>query len=265
MKIIHTHKVDPKELKGMAREWVYNGLDACVTHEVLSVLLPQLDKHTSKTYDLSLALQAPVMDMRIRGVKVDAGQRAVLMSRYDDHIYDLEKNLERIVREAFDYVGFSWRSIPCLQHLFYNLCRIPPKYTKEGKVTVNRNALEELEGYPIAREVVKHMIELRECGKRLQVLSTKIDRDGRIRTAYNIGGTTTGRFSSSFNEFGTGGNLQNIEEDLRAMFIADDGMKMANFDGEQGESRVVGAIEWNLFHRGAYLDACESSDLHTYV
>jgi DNA polymerase-1 len=109
------------------------------------------------------------------------------------------------------------------------------------------------------------MIELREMGKRLQVIQTKIDHDGRIRTSYNIAGTTTGRFSSSFSEFGTGGNLQNIEEALRTMFIADTGMKMANFDAEQGESRVVGAIEWNLFKRGNYLDACEREDLHTTV
>ena len=49
------------------------------------------------------------------------------------------------------------------------------------------------------------------------------------------------------------------------MFVADEGMKLGNFDAEQGESRVVGAIEWNLFKRGDYLDACESGDLHTAV
>lgn len=40
---------------------------------------------------------------------------------------------------------------------------------------------------------------------------------------------------------------------------------MAYLDAEQGESRVVGAIEWNLFQDGTYLDACESGDLHTSV
>src|SRR5213075_2937066 len=33
----------------------------------------------------------------------------------------------------------------------------------------------------------------------------------------------------------------------------------------QAESRLVGAIEWNLFGDGRYLDACESGDLHTSV
>src|SRR5206468_12296259 len=106
---------------------------------------------------------------------------------------------------------------------------------------------------------------LRDLTKKVQMLKTEIDPDGRIRTSYNIGGTTTGRLSSSFSEFGTGTNLQNIEENLRSIFIADEGMKLAYFDAEQGESRAVGGIEWNLFRDGRYLDACESGDLHTSV
>jgi len=42
-------------------------------------------------------------------------------------------------------------------------------------------------------------------------------------------------------------------------------MKFAYIDLEQAESRLVGAIEWNLFGDGRYLDACESGDLHTSV
>jgi len=73
-------------------------------------------------------------------------------------------------------------------------------------------------------------------------------------------------------DFGTGTNLQNVDRDLRSIFIADKGMKYANLDLEQADSRNVGAICWNNFHasRGeafatTYLDACESGDLHTTV
>ena len=73
-------------------------------------------------------------------------------------------------------------------------------------------------------------------------------------------------------DFGTGTNLQNVDRDLRSVFIADKGMKYANFDLEQADSRNVGAICWNNFSStrdeafaGAYLDACESGDLHTTV
>jgi len=106
---------------------------------------------------------------------------------------------------------------------------------------------------------------MRELGKKISTLKTGIDPDGRIRTSYNIAGTNTGRMSSSSSEFGTGSNLQNIEELLRSVLIADPGMKMGYCDAKQIQSRIVGAIEWNLFRDGRYLDACESSDLHTTV
>ena len=53
MKIIKTHEVNPDDLSQWERDQVYNGLDCCVTAEVLDVLLPQLDNHTTATYDFS--------------------------------------------------------------------------------------------------------------------------------------------------------------------------------------------------------------------
>src|SRR6516162_7019940 len=106
---------------------------------------------------------------------------------------------------------------------------------------------------------------MRDIAKKVSVLRTDIDPDGRMRTSYNIAGTSTGRFSSSLSDFGTGTNLQNIENRLRSVFVADQGMKFAYIDLEQAESRLVGAIEWNLFKDGVYLEACESGDLHTSV
>ena len=265
VKIINTEKLTPKSLKPLEREWVYNGLDCCVTYEILDELIPRLGPHTTKTYEFSQELQGPVLDMRLRGIKVDMAARARAIEEYYKIRDRVESNLLRIASEGYGYSGFEWQSTACLRTLFYDICRIPEIRTKEGRPTVNRDALEKMEAYSIAQPIIAHLTELRDIKKRLEVLRTEVDTDGRIRTAYNIAGTTTGRFSSSFSEFGTGGNLQNIEEFLRQIFIADDGMKLANFDAEQGESRVVGAIEWNLFHRGEYLDACESSDLHTVV
>ena len=85
-------------------------LTVALPMRILDVLLLQLDKHTTRTYDFSLALQAPVLDMRMRGVRVDEGQRMVLIMQYKDAIEKLEDNLERIVREGCDYAGFNWRS-----------------------------------------------------------------------------------------------------------------------------------------------------------
>src|SRR5216684_6479656 len=264
MKIIETHNLSLADLKPQERDWIYNGLDSCITAEVLEVLLPQLDNITGSTYAFSRALQGPVLEMRLRGVLVDQARKADVLEEYHEKIDLLENQLCDIVGRGLGLWGFNWRSNRDLHELFYDRLKIPA-IRRQGRPSVNRDALEQMEAYIVARPIISHLKTLRELGKRISVLKTEIDPDSRIRTSYNIAGTETGRFSSSFSEFGTGGNLQNIEDNLRSIFTADPGMKMAYFDAEQGESRVVGAIEWNLFHDGKYLDACEEGDLHTRV
>jgi DNA polymerase I len=265
MKIIRTDEVDPKSLSSWEREQVYNGLDCCVTAEVLDQLLPQLDNHTAATYTFSKELQGPILEMRLRGVLIDQARKGEVIDEYLWTMERLDAQLQRLVGEGFGLWDFNWRpNSKDLPRLFYDIMQIPA-IRKGGRPTCDRAALEKLEGYFIATQIVKHIILLRDLMKKVSMLKTEIDPDGRMRTSYNIAGTTTGRLSSSFSEFGTGTNLQNIEESLRSVFIADPGMKMAYLDAEQGESRVVGAIEGNLFQDWKYLDACEGGDLHTTV
>jgi DNA polymerase I-like protein with 3'-5' exonuclease and polymerase domains len=264
VKIIKTHERKPEDLDDMEREWVYNGLDCCITLDVLDALLPQLATHTAATYSFSKALQGPVLEMGFRGVLVDQARRAQVIEDFLEQIETYSRQLERIVLEGVGMTGFKWSSPNDLKTLFYHYLKIPI-VTKGGRPTVDRNALERFQSYLIARPIVSHLLLMRDLAKKVSVLRSGVDPDGRYRTTYNIGGTNTGRFSSSFNEFGTGGNAQNIEESLRSMFVADPGMKFAKFDAKSGESFIVGAIEWNLFNDGRYLDACASGDPHTAV
>jgi DNA polymerase-1 len=264
MKIIRTDQVAPEVASPQEREWVYNGLDCVITREVLDVLLPQLDNQTTGTYQFSRDLQAPILEMRCRGVLIDQARRAEVIDEYFTKLDQLEEQLNRIVGHGLGLWQFNWRSNKDLHLLFYDHLGLPP-IRRGGRPTVNREALEKLESYFSARLIVAHMLVMRDMQKKISMLKTEIDPDGRMRTSYNIAGTTTGRLSSSFSEFGTGTNLQNIEEALRSVFVADPGYKLAYLDAEQGESRVVGAIEGNLFDDWRYLDACEGGDLHTTV
>jgi DNA polymerase-1 len=264
LKIIRTHEADPEAYTPFEREMIYNGLDVCVTRDCLDAMLPQLDEHTEKTYEFSKALQGPTLEMRIRGVLVDQARKAEVIDEYYAIMETLEAQLERIVLDGVGLPSFNWRSHRDLHRLFYDTFGLPP-VRKAGRPTTDRGAREKLGIYPIAEQIIKHINTLTELGDKISVLKTDLDGDGRIRTSYNIAGTSTGRFSSSFSEFGTGGNLQNIEESLRSIFIADHGYKFAKCDAKSGESFAVGAIEWNLFHDGRYLEACESGDPHTAV
>lgn len=277
MKTTRTDQLTPTSLRTETEKlWIYNGLDCCVTLEVLEAILPQLDNLTAGTYNLSRALQAPVLEMNMRGVLIDERERQKAIKAYRIDVDRLERQLEDLIHNGVGFTEFrnsgktkAWRSNNMVATLLYDYLRLPEvrKRNERGELTrtVNRDALEKLSTHFIARPILNHLLSLRDIGKKISVLETEIDRDGRIRTSYNIAGTTTGRFSSSFNDFGTGGNLQNIEERLRRIFIADPGMKFANVDLEQADSRNIGALCWNVFRDSKYLDVCESGDTHTGV
>jgi len=269
MKIIQTADLTPHTLTGdTERLWVYNGLDCAVTLEVFNVIEPQLDPVTDATYSFARSLQAPVLEMNMHGILVDQARKSEVLESYRQDLRRLESQFKRMVRETFD-LEINWRSNAQLMNLFYSIMQIPPirKRNTEGQYTstIDRDALEKLDAYFYARPLLSHILALRDIGKKVGVLETNIDPDGRMRTSYNIGGTVTGRLSSSLGDFGYGTNLQNIEQRLRSSFVADPGHKLAYIDGEQAESRLVGALCWNLFRDPRYLDACESGDLHTAV
>jgi DNA polymerase-1 len=286
LRIINTADLlETSSLDHNAKEFVYNGLDCCVTLELRDNLLPLLDNVTTGTYEFSKALQAPILDMTMTGTLVDEQRRQSTLTKYNSDIARIEQQLNRIVGEGIGWEeairprkqneGKWWRSPIKLKELLYKVMGLPEQKKRNAKgvwaPTTNREALEKLEDYFIAKPVVSHLLALRDIDKKRGFLETEVDADGRIRCNFNIAGTNTGRLASSMSDFGTGTNLQNVDRELRSVFVADNGWKFANLDLEQGDARNVGAICWNLFVdklgeavAGSYLDACESGDLHTY-
>jgi DNA polymerase-1 len=247
------------------QDCIYNALDCLLTIEVFEVLEKQLDEVTRQTYELEKSLQGPVLEMQIRGVKVDASSRDDLIKDFSTKILFLEESLKEILVEGVG-VDISPTSPKQLQYLLYDVLGLPVQRNfRSGQPTTDRKALEKLRSYFHAAPIINHILAIRDCYKKIGMLRSSIDGDGRIRTSFNIAGTDTGRFNSYVSSFGSGSNLQTVTPELRKVFVSDEGHKMAYIDLEQAESRAVGAIEWNLFKDGAYLDACESGDLHTAV
>src|SRR5215472_4446758 len=125
MKIINTAEVVPNDLSPQIKEWVYNGMDCCVTAEVLDVLLPQLDNHTTATYQFSRELQGPVLEMRLRGILIDQARKEDVIEEYFSSLDRLESQLEKIVGDGCGVWDFKWTSNADLKYLFYDVLRIP--------------------------------------------------------------------------------------------------------------------------------------------
>jgi DNA polymerase I-like protein with 3'-5' exonuclease and polymerase domains len=268
--------------------WIYNGLDAMVTYEVLEAQEPVLERFPEcrMIADFEMAMLGPAMDMMRRGFKVDLGLRDVMLLDLGEERAKLEARLNALA-ECVWHRPLNARSPKQLLEFFQDYLRIPVPIKRvkgEEKQSLDRKVLEGLRGYHYAKPFVGHILAIRDRTKSIGTLRSGVDADGRIRTSYNVASTETGRWSSSENAFGTGTNLQNITEKLRRILVADDGFKLAYIDLEQAESRAVALLMYDCLLRmeawclafglsvpevclakELYLDACESGDLHTMV
>lgn len=247
------------------REWWYNGLDAGVTLEIHEKLAGK--NSGQSTYDFERAMQGPALDMMLRGFRIDPVHRANsinVLSKEEDWI---QERLDRLAHAVWGK-PLNPRSPDQLKDFFFNALQLPEVWTSikgERKLSTNREALEKLSQYYIAQPIINSVLLARDTRKKLSVLRTGVDPDGRMRCTYNVCGTETGRWASSSNVYGRGTNLQNITPELRRMFVADPGYILLYVDGEQAESRAVGFIHGRLFDDWTYLDSCEDGDLHTTV
>lgn len=261
-------------MKHLAHEYegaspqLYNALDCCLTYEINDTLqdLPS----PGPIYDFERALQAPVMEMMLRGFRVDPEARHQATRKLRDDLVAVENLLEKWTGAVWDrpYLKTFPNSTKQLIEFFYNRMGISPikvRVRGEEKIPMDRKVLEKLEIHFQARPIVNAILAHRDITGQLEVLETEVDHDWRMRTTFNIAGTSTGRFSSSKSTTGSGQNFQNITEDLRYIFIPDPGHKLAGIDKSQAEAREVGFLCGILFGDWSYLDMIESGDPHTFT
>ena len=224
-------------------EQIYNALDCAVTFEVFQKLCEQMPA-AEPAYSFERAMQGPVLEMMLRGFRVDPGARELGIAKTKSEMERLTFVINTLSQAVWDR-DLNPNSSTQLKGLFYGRLAVPEikAYVKgELKFPMDRDVIEQVEDYFPARLIAASVLEYRDHLKTLNVLETEVDRDWRMRTSYNIGGTKAARFSSSKSPDGTGTNLQNITESLRHILIC--GV---------------------LFNDWRYLDACESGDLHTAV
>ena len=202
--LIKTHELTPGVHPAQLQ--IYNGLDCCLTFEIWEVLKGMIDDHATTTYSFERALQAPALEMMLRGFRIDQYKRAQGVAK-------LKVKQERLrtvlARYAFSVWGrdLNPQSPKQLIEFFYGAMRLPEQWASAKgvkRLSTNREALEKLEVYFHAMPIVAVILALRDISKQLSVLETEIDFDGRMRTSYNIAGTETGRWSSSSSAEGTG-------------------------------------------------------------
>lgn len=269
MPVIAAHEFTEDELHAHPlREKIYNGFDTTGDHEIDEKLTEIYGAEAADTnYNFELGLQAPALEMMLRGFLVDRHAHQQVLAQTETKLEAAKKVLHYLSR-AVQGKGVNYNSGPALRELFYDRMKLP-KISRmvEGEITypMDRKVLEQLANHYWAEPLVEAALLCRDLSGNKKVLTTEIDRDWRWRCSYNIGGTTTFRWSSSKSSIGTGNNFQNITEELRRIFIPDPGWKLYGPDLEQADAREVGYFCGTILGDWSYLDACESGDLHTTV
>ena len=252
---------------------VYCGLDTCVTLEVHGCINSELRETTEPgpqlIYDFERGMQAPALEMMTRGFLVDPYQRRIAVE-------SLQKRLIRVNSILQQYASAVWgkplnpNSPHQLKAFFYGpdgmgLPEVYLNFKGVRRVSTNREALEKLSAYFYAVPIINAILCAKDLSRKISVLQSEVDPDGRLRTSYNVASTETGRWSSSGNVWGGGTNLQNITPELRRVFVSSPGYKLCNLDLQQAESWIVGLLVWQTVGDPSYLLACASGDLHTTV
>jgi DNA polymerase-1 len=259
MQIVSTSP-DIDKLQGDERLWAYNCFDTCVTLEIFENLQPQ----RNETYEFEKQLLKPTLRMMERGFRVNHERRAELAVEYQDHYEQNCWTLNHIAKELWGY-GLNPDSPKQMCEFLYDEIGFRPvKVRAKGvsRISANREAIEKLQlAYPVMQPLFDLLLEIRDVGKSLDLLTMPLRPDGRFSANFKIAGTETGRFSSSADHFGYGQNLQNVPKDLREIFLADEGMVMIQIDLQGAESRGVAYISGDP----NYIAAVEGGDVHTIV
>ena len=221
------------------RFWLYNAKDSLVLMEAYPKIFKELmSLGNVEIYRLQASLIEPLVFMGERGIKVDSDALLDASKNAGQDIEELKINIETLTEGLIT----NPNSTVQVKNYFYEFKGEKPYLSRTTrKPTVNEDALKRLsrKGY----EEATVLLDIRRLTKlKGTYLDVNLDKDNRLRCAFNPVGTKSGRLSSSKTIFGTGTNLQNQPPEMKRYMMADDGYILYSMDLSQAENRVVAYI-----------------------
>ena len=209
----------------------YNAIDCLATWYVHDKYKPQIDKHHKKLYEeLFLPSLKVITQMELVGMPMDMGEILNTQTTLEDVVnkatdaitvdkIDTAK-LKKKIKTAADYphVEFNPGSNKQLRMLLHEMLELPVMgKTPGGMASTDKKALKKLKTYTKSKKLtreytlINHLLNLHEADKLLNTFIPAFKNKSSIKArwlylqgSFNLGGTISGRLSSSEP------NLQNI-------------------------------------------------------
>ena len=224
--------------------WLYNAQDCARTFEIWEAQQKAVEGMSlRRPHDMTMSLFYPVLRTMTKGCRIDETLRAEMLDNLQAAQVEGQKWLEEAIGHPINI-----QSPKQVADFFYKeMGQAAYHNRKTGGVTTNDETLGKIGlREPLLLPIVQKMAEMRSIGVFTGTfLKPLTDPDGRLRCAYNIGGTTTFRFSSSENVWGNGTNLQNWSKgggllpNLRKIIVPDPGHTFFDIDLASSDLRIV--------------------------
>jgi len=241
--------------------------DADATFQLYMKFKPLVEKSEefSKLYKTILMPATHAMKrLEKNGGPIDIEQVARLTEQYT---IDMEECLEEIMMheavqrfERTQGKDFNPNSTYHLRELFFNILNMKvTKKTDTGAPSTDKEVLANMD-HPLASAILDLREKTKLAGTYITNIRNGVDSDGRLRSGFNIHGTTSGRLSSSGNL-----NYQNIprdNKDIKKLFKARPGYKIIQCDLGTAEVYYAAMLSGDQFLQKAFIDKL---DFHSYV
>lgn len=267
--------------------WIYNCKDCVYTYEIAETE-DGLLKHFKLTeqYQFQLRLWQAVLQMIIRGCRIDLKHRSILAMQLMDEMAKREQWLHEVFNGPLNV-----RSSKQMQDMFYNQLQIAPVLNRKTRQpSCDDDALQTIaKREPLLKPVVERIGEFRTMGALLSnTVNAALDPDGRLRSEFKVAGPETFRFASSETALNTGCNLQNVtsgNEDnpkiqaklaagekvmlipnIRKLIIPDPGYTLFDCDLDRADLQVVvweanDDVLKQMLHEGVDIHEANAKDL----
>lgn len=248
----------------------YAGIDADIERRLAGVLWDKLDAKQRALHDLLVSVSHTLLGIERRGVYVDLAE----LERQLDHC---QMEQQRAAARAGQVLGMDVHEVRLgspkwlVDQLFGRLELPLVDLTTNGSPSTAEHSLKRLrahmasEGDAAAVAVLDAILDYRKYqkfeGSYLRPWRALLNRDGRLRSSYNITGTVTGRLSCS-NIVRQGMSLHQVprDADIRSVIAAPPGRCLIVADYSQIELRVAAAFSGDSRMIEAYR---KRQDLHT--
>ena len=241
--------------------------DGDATFQLYNKFKPLVDKSKEFNYLYNTILNPATKALKVlerTGGPIDLKQLEALDREYK---IDIEECIEEISHsppvQRFERIHnktFNPNSTMQLRQLFFDIIGLrSKKKTATGALSVDKEVLQTLD-HPLAQAVLDLREKSKLSGTYISNIVNGIDKDGRLRSGFNIQGTTSGRLSSSGNL-----NYQNIprdNKDIKKLFKARDGYKIVQCDLGTAEVYYAAVLSNDKFLQQAFIDKL---DFHSYV